>query len=614
MNNYKEFLNTLIQSGNIGAIEALVDHVLPMLDESALGETRDLMDGYMSSAPHKAIVDLIASKIGVTEETSSAYLLARIADPSLDRVELGQHVQNLKGLSGHILTTAIFKGDVQIVRALHDSHAHRYPVNFGFFKNLGPCVDGKEVKANQDFTSFGSAADVEYIFSVLMKAGLEQLLGRNNDGSAWILGKNLREAVFSTRGAVVAPQIPTLSRGQVSQPELALALCDRRSGSPYPEMYNKILVWVDSSQAHDVPGTPLLARRTFTMGPEPSSYPGANDDPSEEFGLEEYGAVMKAQKPYRQSYGEISGERAFRGFFVGLDPSTETRVDINLSYDLAQYMLTARQRLGLDAPAGKTLVLMDLDTVLGYDISQVSDTALEAAQLFAAAYFPLETLISLRDKSLVMAKDAIPCDLGLTTEQESFGRNLFSKLADPEMAGVVSQLVPRPILENYFDQNALAYGQDARDVVKAMAISGFSLGKDSYTLTKNKAISLNEAGIRFAEVSDQGFTKRAAFDTTNDRTEESYLAAMQMGLWPGKSNEMALSIKDALTLAMRLKQDLEYPALLKLHGAQAVAPFIKTEPQMKLFERVFPAQEIRDCLQLLPKKMRETVFAGDLGL
>ena len=613
MTNYKEFLKTLIDLQQTQSIEKLIDHVLPTLEESATDDTRQLMDAYMTSAPHKAIVDLIASRIGVTEETSSAYLLARIADPDLDRKELEQHVKNLKGLSGHILATAIFKGDIQIVRLVDEHHAHRYPVNFGYVGNVGPCVDNKEVKTSQNFTSFESAKDVEYIFNVILKAGLDQFLGRNNDGSAWILGNELAEALFATRRAVTTPVLPTISRGEVIQPELALALLDRRSGSKYPEMYNKVLAWVDSTEAQETPGTVILASRLFTMGPEPSTYTSKNDDQAEVFDLVNYDAVMASGKQYRQSYGHVDGERAFRGFFVGMKPKTDASVDQNLYHNLAQYMLTPRQRLGLDAPAGKTLVMMDLDNLLGFDLSQVDNDALERSEAFAASYFPLETLISLRDKKPVMDRDAIPCDLGIVSDQEGFDRNIFGKLADPEMAKVVEELVPRPILDRYFEKLALK-GVNAADVAKAMDNLGFVFTKEKYEFTSRKAILLSEAGIRFAKVQDGVFTKRASFDTRNDRTEESYLAAIQMGLWPGKGNEMSLSIKDALTMAMRLKQDLEYPALLKYHGASQVAPHIKTEPQSRLFATIFSDQEVRDSLPLLPKKMRETCFAGDLGL
>jgi len=614
MRNYKEFLNTLIERQQIESIEALISHVLPTLDESSLEETRELMDAYMTSASHKAIVDLIASRIGVTEETSSAYLLARIADPELDRLDLDQHIKNLKGLYGHVLTEAIFKGDVEIVRLIHESHAHRYPVNFGFVSNIGPCVDGKEVSKRESFTSFQAAADVEYVFDILLQAGLEQLLGRNNDGSAWILGKNLTDAVIATRSAVSSPAIPVLSRGQVKQPELALALSDRRSSSSYPELYDKILVWVDNEDVAETAGTPIVPCQKFTMGPEERNKLSNGGSLPEDFNLVDYEAVMASGKEYLQAYGHVSGDQAFRGISVGLDPKTQSSKERGLSHDLAQYMLTPRQRLGLDAPNGMTLMMMDLDVILGYDVCMVDDVDLAHAQDFAATYFPLESLISLRDKKLVMARDAIPSDLGIQSAQNGFSKNLFGRLADPEMAKVIADLVPMPILDRYFQRDALGDGIAAEDVAGAMKNLGFVFTKDTYTLTRNKAARLNDAGIRFADVSDEGFVKRASFDVPNDRQEESYLAAMQMGLWPGKGSEMKLSIKEALTQAMRLKQELEYPALLKYHGARKVAPHIKTEPQTRLFAAVFSSEEVRDCLHLLPKKMRETCLAGDLGL
>lgn len=630
MRNYKEFLNTLIERQQIESIEALISHVLPTLDESSLEETRELMDAYMTSASHKAIVDLIASRIGVTEETSSAYLLARIADRELDRLDLDQHIKNLKGLYGHVLAEAIFKGDVEVVRLINESHAHRYPVNFRYVSNVGPCVDGKEISRRGSFTSFESAADVEFVFDTLLQAGLEQLLGRNNDGSAWILGKNLTEAVFATRSVVSPPTIPMLSRGQVSQSELALALSDRRSSSSYPELYDKILVWVDNDEVAETAGTPIVSCRKFTLGPEERSYLSDRRSQREDFDLKDYETIMASGKEYLQAsvapqfdsdrcgfkecYGHVSAEQAFRGISVGLLPKTETSMERSLAFDLTQYMLTPRQRLGLDAPSGMTLMMMDLDVILGYDVCVVDDVDLAHAQDFATAYFPLESLISLRDKTLVMARDAIPYDLGIQSAQNGFSENLFSRLADPEMASVIADLVPMPILDRYFQRDALVDGVSADDVAGAMRNLGFVFAKDTYTLTRNKAARLNDAGIRFADVSDEGFVKRASFDVPNDRQEESYLAAMQMGLWPGKGSEMKLSIKEALTQAMRLKQELEYPALLKYHGARKVAPHIKTEPQTRLFAAVFSSEEVRDCLHLLPKKMRETCLAGDLGL
>lgn len=614
MNDYKSFLNDLVESKQVRALTALIEHVLPELGQEEMNVTRTVMDSYMQSADHREIITLMSEKVGVNEETSSAYLLARINNPLLDREDIDYHVRNLKDLYGHILTTAIFHGDIEVARLVDHHHSSRYPVNFGYVSHVGPCVDGKEINTRVEFTSFTTIADIEEVFEILIKAGLAQLLGRGNDGSAWLLTNKLQGAANAARNAVSIPALPALSKGRLDHCELILALEDRRAASSYPELFNKVLIWVDDHDVESTPGVQICARRQFTMGTNVESkvvVPNVKST-AETFPLESFQAVMDRNELYRADYGSKSGLDAVSKLFIGLEPENCTTLEAGLFYNLSQYMLTPHQRMGIDMPKGKTLFMMNIDELLGREIGQVDDSSLIEAQRFTSSFFPLEMLITYRDKKSIMERDVIHCDTGIASHKPGFKDDLFERLADPVLSQIIGGLVPGEMLKSYFDTFALTVNET--NLARAIEHHKFTFDRNTYQFDRSKVIALRDAGVRLAEVTEAGFSKYVNFGALVNRTPDTCLAAMQIGLWPGRVTESNLTIKACITKALQLKNDIEYPALLRFYGPEAVAPMIKTEPQMRLFERTFTSQELRECLQKLPKKMRDITFAGDLGL
>lgn len=615
MNNFSSFLVNLIENKNHKALEALMVHVLPHLDEddkesAIVHMRRSLKDERTQEAAY-----LMMRQLGADPDTSAEYMLARIERRDLERDQIHRHAANLGAGYGHVLVYAIFRGDYEVVQMLHHLYRKDYPVKI-LYSNGGLEADGIRIDDKTVSMDVKSLQEAQFIFDVIVESGMTPLVGRDNDGSGWILTKGLEHAAILSRKGEV-PTLPALEKGTMKKPELLFALQEKRNSSLFPELYEDVLIWVDKQDVDTIPGIAVEPRKTFTMGHEGKGT--VRDDRHslpKTYSLDEFDTVIGKGETYSPDEpwkNPLQGINAVTNIFVGLLPITDDQKVRMTFYQLAQHFLTDRQRLGLDMVEDKVLMMVCLEDALSLQFETPDIVSIERAEIFTKEFFPVGLLVDLHKSNYVFGRDKIVLDTGINSQADDFRDSLIKRLADISDRLDVSDYLPASYLNSFLNKNGLKCSE--YDLQKIMEKTGFDFDAEVFDLKGGELLEYEKAGVKLGDYTPEGgFTKRVVISRPRAEGGSYLLASMRIGLWPGPANEMTISIKDAITNALRLKDDNLYRSYLCFRGAESVAPLIKTESHFKLFAEVFGEAEVKANLSLLPKKFRAGVLASDLGI
>lgn len=615
MNKFSAYLVDLIETKNLKALEALMVHVMPHLGEedkkSAISHMRySLKDKHTQEAAF-----LMMGTLGADPDTSAQYMIARIKYRDLDREQLHHHAANLGDTYGHVLTYAIFRGDYDVVRIVHDLYRNYYPVKI-CYKDGDLEADGIRIDDKTVTMEVQNSQETQFIFDVIHESGMTPLLGRDNDGSGWILRKGLEHAAILSRKGEV-PTLPQLVKGTLHNPELVLALHEKRSRSNYPELYEKVFIWVDKQDVDIVPGIAVEPRQSFTMGHEGKGKAHADRHVfPKTFRLEEFDTVIDKGELYSPDEpwkNPLRGMNALTDLFVGLNPITDDVKSQLTFYQLAQHFLTERQRLGLDMVEGKVLMLVSVEDALCLQFEAPDVVSIDRAEFFTKDFFPLGLLVDLHKSRYVFERDKIVLDTGINLKASDYHDSLIKRLANVSDRLDVRSLLPASYIKSFLNQKGLMCSGD--DLRQIMLKTGFDFDRKKFDLSGVKLLEYENAGVRLGSYNPEiGFSKKADLEQPLQKDGAYLLSAMKIGLWPGPESDMNISIKDAITNALRLKDDTLYKSYLMFRGAEDVAPLIKTESHFNLFSEIFGEDQVRAQLSSLPKKFRDGVLASDLGI
>jgi hypothetical protein len=596
----EKLINEQVEADNLPMVEALLNSIVPLLpqkERDTLGNSL-IYDALLERKPF--MINTISRHFPITDAMAAGYLLDRSLFVHKDRDALPMALDALQESFGNVLISAIYRGDLEMVRTLQEKFPNRH-ISLSYDAGKDHLLaDGQVVK--HEFEAMQNMAGVP-VFRELMETLLKIVQANQMDQEQFLYNfcdsVTLDDADDLTEIVPFSGQYPSIAAGQVEHPELMLAFLEAQETVLMKAMHSRLFCWVKTDEVDVLPAgvgySPVVKASCYT---EPFdigilSTPAAftqnmlftktNED--------------REPKPIMDQWPDL----ALSIEMVGSEPSKA----VIYNDKIRQKTLVDSHFLGLNHPSGYTLMSMDIEVLKSLDIGKVDQDALVKAREYAQAFY-CSQLLSPRFHS----------DMDKTARfrdgcKEMKLYNFFDFAAKSQDKEAIFNSFDQVFWYNIF--HGFSAGLGAEGILEARDRFGWTNAdaRGGFSLDAGKINKLSDAGYVFAE---QGIGVKTSYGTST-LIECALLnhKVIKMGGWPS-ADPRPNDVEEALKMGIRKKDFGLYATYIKIHGAEAAIQACATPAQYRYIMTLFTNDEIRPFAQQLPLKQLGDVFSRDIGL
>lgn len=627
----------------------------------------------MSQSPDQNILHMqLSPAFTRLEEIFSAR-----AQPWSDQRSYGRPKQDLKPyVPGDIDTSIAGLNENELARAMIRACMHgELQIAQQIWENRGPFAISHErtqyheiingtalrqgMNTNHLFSNASTRTELSELLEWMPKVGLGSMVGVGSEHSMLLQSSELEYPITKLAfQSHYEGAIPTLSHGQVHNPELMLALKDKASQSAYSNAYDQILCWIPNEDVASFKAHLSVFKREFEVGLQ------RKVDGKDEYRTvspRECDADLMSQVNSRDIVDGAAVIVPRTWAFEYLRMRTEPNDNEGLhSRMVLGYMGSEALQHGFGYVPGHQLCLTTVSFLSQFEISNVNATELAHASEFAEAYFPLDLITYQRErdqgKQFYATALRLKFGFGMGMGEGMGNFRAFCK-AFGDNSPIRDQMrreVPRPFVERLlnltgkhtvdFDQLLAlreAFGMDN----KQMGISldrkqlqhlhdiGFVFAEGTTTrLKQRKSASGRQLTYErentddsdvFMDLYNEPLILREGRDAENEVTtriyNDAYRNALRMGLWPSETPKPE-SIKDALSQACKKKRwgqtnhEMALQAFFDVEGVESCVKAAVSTSHWNFLRRHFGHNEVEPYLNLASRKTRGSLIQDDLGI
>ena len=597
--NLEKLIKEHVKANNLPMVDALLTTIVPLVPAA---QRDPLIDSVVFDALLGAkleMVKLVVNQFPIDDAMAAGYLLDRSIERDKDREAMPIALAAVQESFNDTATSAIYTGDLETVRTLQALSPNRH-IELSYAKNGRLVADGQEVKHQfevmRNFQGVPAFRElIETLLAIVKTNDLEQ----NQGEFLYDLCNRVTECMATAHDLTdihsFSGDFPTIQSGRIDHPELLLAFNEAQDNNLMKSMHSRLFCWVKTEEAHDLPKAIAYApvkRAASQSKPVEFSFlstPGALTTPGLLPGDDKVKAIL-------WEYLTID---------LGIETTSSDVSELSIySEKILQKMLPDLNFMGLDHPAGYTLMSMDTGILKALDIGQVDPAALGRARDYAKSFYSSQLLSP---------------EEGMDSNKTNNHRERFEKKSLSSLFEFAANSENREAIFECFDPvfwrniyQACSDSLDAQSILEGRDRFGLT-GKDAtkgFSINPNVINELYEAGYRF---DDEVFCRTTYWSSTPEDCVVLNRKLMEMGGWPN-FDPRPQDVEDALKVAIRKKDLSLYAIYIQAHGAESAIEACKTEAQYRFLSKLFTTAEIEPFAHKLPLKQLGDVFSRDIGL
>lgn len=596
----EKLIKEQVEADNLPMVEALLSSIvtlLPGVEREKLGKSM-MKEVLLDGGP--TMIKTLAHHFPITDAMAADYLLDRSLMVHKDREAMPIALAALQESFGNVLISAIYRGDLEMVRTLQEKCPARH-IELSYNTSNGRLqADGQEVK--HEFEAMRNMDGVP-VFRELMETLLQIVQANQMDQEQFLYdfcdSVTLDEADTLTEIVPFTGRYPSIAAGQVEHPELMLAYLEAQESVLLKAMHSRLYCWVKTEEVDDLPAgvayTPVLKascyKEPFDIGILSTPAAFTQDMLFTKTNEDRKPQPIMDQWPDVELGIEIGGSEPSKAVIYDDKIRQKTLVDSHF--------------LGLNHPSGYTLMSMDIEVLKSLDIGKVDPEALVRAREYAQGFYCSQLLSprfhSDRDKT---ARFREACK-----EMELY--NFFDFAAKSQDKEAIFNSFDPVFWYNIF--HGFSAGLGAAGILEARNRFGLTNAdaRRGFILDEKKIPKLFEAGYVFAE---DGIGVRVTYGTSTPR-ECAALdhKLISMGAWPS-TDPRPTDVEEAVKIGIRKKALNAYALYIHVSGPEAAIQSCKTKAQYEYILGIFTQDEIRPFAHKLPLKQLGDVFSRDMGL
>lgn len=589
------------------------------------------------------------------------------ADEPAELYENAEIRSTIKELAKEELPRALIRacvhGDLWIAKTIWSA---RGPFEIEFTKKVFWTVVGGtqmnlETSANHIFTNAASIQEVEQIMEWMPTVGLGFLIGAGSEHAVMLESTDLEIPITAlARSQSFAGDLPSLSHGLLSSPELLTALSDKAQGSTFPDLFQNVLCWVSDRMLDEFSGE----LRPFEISHGLTLYQAGDDLESIKLKHRFEDCLAPVLDTIQYSYMEAGQRKVSPGEWEPYQLSVQTTPcnggdDESMNMHLV-HQASAAIQYGFWSKPGFTLCLAPASFLSGFEQGSVDADNYRRAQAFADQYFPLDLLGHANGEcisSVPSLKGRVGCvvDFVHGAKNNSFREldRLYCQFGDASNVSTeMKSLIPKALIEFLLKENwsrdvsaksmmalqqgfgldneGLSMKPDHRDL-QALLDAGFRFSSETRCVLPNikaggKMIPFRREDSRDTAVLMNLYGLRVDVERCRPTPEdiraldESYRNAIKLGLWPSsqqRSRPKSLSAAlDAITKKPLTSdnQDQALLAYLQIAGAEECAKAVSSSQQWDFLCKQFGEPVMKPHLKLASREARGQILEDDLGM
>lgn len=558
------------------------------------------------------------------------------------------------------LVGAAMEGDLEIAKAIWAArgpfevvHEHR-----GYLELINGTSVRQSTQAKHHLPSAKSLSDVKELMEWLPTIGLGFMVGVGSEQSMLLDSTYLEVPIRKLAHKIAyTGELPSLSRGVVSNPELMIALADKARTSHFPEAYDDILCWVPNEEVAEFQEhlKPFVVHQGLSLV-RPKTPEEGSGFHRQTFALSECTETLIAQVDSRGIENgdskNYSRQWSFRGLEMRIEPAGGLAE--YASEALLPYLASEAIAHGFDHKPGHTLCHTSVAFLCNFMPGREEPLKLQEAMQFAEQYFPMDLLCVAKEGKDKCDPSCLRLRTGFMRGQGRGVSNITDLLRffgdDSPLKDQVRREVPRPLVD-FMVNLQCDISIDGKTLLAmkqglGMDNSGFGVRLDSQSLQM-----LHDAGYQFApgtathlpqrhsatgrqltyqrmshqdtevylHLSGEYVTAAGSPKPETPELKNAYQNALRMNLWPAETPRPENLRKAMIQAAAKKKpgdsnQERALRAWFDLEGVENCVKAADTVSQVDFVRRHFGHNAVQPYLNLTSRKIRGRLIEDDLGM
>lgn len=628
--------------------------------KNAQGQEIDWRPTPVGSAEYQRLNQILELRFQSWVELSSSAKLSQANRPQLKPYEAQEIETTIIGLQdderGRALFRACIHGDLEIAKAIW---AKRGPFDVSY----GTARKGYDTTINDElvhdstaawhyFTNIKDSAELSELLEWMPTVGMGFLVGVGADTAPMLQSSRLEKTIQNIAWASsFTGDLPTLTRGVVTDPELMVTLLARSSASSYPDIFKEVLCWVEEGALHDFEGQVSSYRSIQSLFLDNENGSDYLEVPVAEVDDE---IIKDIRTTYLVDGNPVLSEAKWKYRSLDLrtfpDEPAEPKNRLVLGYQ-ADVPLSH----GFNHKPGYVLCRTSVDFLAQFPVGSIRQANLSKAEDFTKSYFPLDLALLQTPQENAMHTGCLARKNGMhhgvhDTLYEI--KRLFRAFADSSPLQPYLKQAINPTLFGFIKQHHCYVSLDVNSMIglhQGLGIdnTGFSVDIDYKDLQK-----LHDIGYRFSDESttihslrkneagtplmhrptesytDVKFDPESAMmgkgsqnqgERDKDAVDNRYAYAISMNLWPAETTRPE-SLSEAVVMAGRKRKWGETPhersllAYIDHAGMEACAEVAKTTPHWTFLKDHFGREAMEPFMSSATRAARGKILMDDLGM
>lgn len=617
------------------------------MSNSITPELKPFKFGKTHEGPHKRLLEILSlrGQSWAVDKFLSPEDRKKVPPPPYTVSELESVLAALPlSDQGEALAQAVFYGDLQIAKRLVELHG---PIATVIEKNATQTFLNDEVLYTHEVKNFfrnaASAGEIAELMEWLPTAGLGWMVGVDSEYCELMSYGALEKVSQLVRSTWFEGELPTFANGAITNPDLLLALHEKKDQSAYPTLYDKILCWVPEHTVDKFPDDllPYEARHRVLVEslshrrPDQTRWIPLSECDKDLFNsLEnEWAAKSDPERKYKAlSYSDLELKTA----------STKSSQDPEADM-LLGHMVDESVRHGFWERPGMVLCQSTVGFLSQFEIGACQPGNQQLTQAFIKNYAPVDLFALSKADADKLSYMLFRVKVGFKRGSESHQyavNDLLTRLdaAEPlrsQIEGAMSNELVTFISE-YFGEGKL----NARSLGTLYRVFGIDNSGMHLKLYAEDIESLHRDGYRFSaetkvrtiDTTDSDeepgkakvvFSTVGAFSWGQERYEGMFEKAISMGIWPTDKAPQPETVSAALVSLAKRRPPANWvqnPALASLRGylrnagPEECALAAKSDKQWLVLGEVFGTEVLLPWMPAASLKARGGLFMKDLGL
>lgn len=557
---------------------------------------------------------------------------------------------------GRALFRACIHGDLEVAKVIWEKRGP-FEVSYAYkLKGYDTIINDELVfdstAAWHYFTNIKNSTELSELLEWMPTVGMGFLVGVGADTAPMLQSSRLEKTIQKIAWASsFTGELPMLTRGVVTDPELMLALQARSSTSSYPDIFEEVLCWVEEGALQEFEGQVSSYRSIQSLFLDNESGTEYLEVPVAEVDDE---IIKDICTTHLVDGNPVLSEGKWKYRSLDLqtfpDAPSEPKNKLILGYQADEPL-----KHGFNHKPGYVLCRTSVDFLSQFPVGSISQANLSKAEGFTKSYFPLDLALLQTPQENALHAGCLARKNGMhhgvhDTLYEI--KSLFRAFADTSPLQSYLQQAINPNLFGFIKQHHCYVSLDVDSMIglhQGLGIdnTGFSVDIDYKDLQK-----LHDIGYRFSDESttfhsmrkneagtpllhrptesytDVNFDPESSMigkgsqnqgDRDKDAVEKRYAYAISMNLWPAETDKPG-SLSDALVMAGRKKKWGETPhelallAYLDHAGIEACAAVAKTTPHWTFLKDHFGRDAMDPFMSSATRAARGKILMDDLGM